>query len=70
MLSTDGETNGGRRDVLLGQFLLTQLRVRGGIGMNHQALHVGHIGQQREDLQGIDELPGLFLTSLDFESED
>ena len=38
--------------------------------MNHQTLHVSHIGQQREDLQGIDELPGLFLSTLDLEGED
>ena len=30
----------------------------------HQALDIGHICQQREDLQSIDELPGFFLTAL------
>ena len=38
--------------------------------MDHQTLHVGHIRQQREDLQGIDKFPGLFLTALHFEGED
>ena len=38
--------------------------------MDHQALHVGHISQQREDLQGIDELPSLFLSALHLEGED
>ena len=38
--------------------------------MNHQTLHVGNVGQQREYLQGIDKLPGLFLSALDFEGED
>ena len=41
-----------------------------GVGMNHQTLHVSHVSQQREDLQGVDELPGLFLTALDLEGED
>ena len=43
MLSTDRETHGGRSDVLLGQFLRRELRVSGGVGMDHQTLHIGHI---------------------------
>jgi len=70
MLSTDAQANGGRCDVLLGQFLRRELRVGGGVGVNHQALHIGHVSQQREDLQGIDELPGFFLTALYLEGED
>ena len=38
--------------------------------MDHQALDIGHICQQREDLQGINELPGFFLTALNLEGED
>lgn len=38
--------------------------------MNHERLHVGHVGQQREDAQVIDEGPGRFLTALNLESED
>ena len=56
MLRSNAQTHGSWRDVLFGQFLRRELRVGGGVGMNHQALHIGHVGQQREDLQGIDEL--------------
>ena len=38
--------------------------------MDYQTLHISHVSQQGEDLQGIDELPGLFLTALNLESED
>ena len=43
VLSTDRETHGGRRDVLFGQLLGRKLRVSGGVGMDHQTLHIGHI---------------------------
>ena len=39
---------------LLCQLLCIQLRVCGSGRMNHQRLHIGHIGQQREYLQTID----------------
>ena len=58
------EADGRGRDVLLGQFLGRELRVGGGVGMDDEALHVGHVGQQREYLQCVDELPGLFLSEL------
>ena len=38
------------------QLLVGQLGVRGGGRMDDQALHVGNVGQQREDLQMVDEL--------------
>ena len=38
--------------------------------MDHQTLHVGNISQQREDLQGVDELPCFFLSAFDLERED
>ena len=38
--------------------------------MNYKTLHVGYVGKQREYLQGIDELPSLFLTALNLECED
>ena len=65
MLGTDGETNGRRRDMLFGQFLWRKLRVGGSIGMDDEALHIGYISQQREDLQCIDELPGFLLTEME-----
>ena len=38
--------------------------------MNHQALGVSHIGEVREQLQGVDELPAGFEAALDPERED
>ena len=38
MLGADAQTNGGRCDVLLGQFLGRELRVCGGVGVYHQTL--------------------------------
>ena len=37
--------------------------------MNDQTLHISDVGQQRKDLEGIDELPGFVLTALDLEGE-
>ena len=42
---------------------------RGG-RVDYKALDIGDIGQQREDLQMIDELEGLLLAALDVEGED
>ena len=38
--------------------------------MDYQALDIGHIGKQREDLEAVDELPGYLLAALDHEGED
>ena len=38
--------------------------------MDDEALHVGHVGQQGEDLQRVDELPGCLLPALYLEGED
>ena len=70
MLCTDGKPDGGRRDVLLGQLLWAHLRVGGGIGVDDEALHVGNICQQREDLQRINEVPCLVYSTFNLESED
>ena len=56
--------------MLLGQFLGCHLRVCGGIGMYDERLHIGHIGQQREDLQGVDKLPGFLLSAVELKGED
>ena len=39
------------------------------VGMHHQALHVGHIGQQAENLEAVDELEGFGLAALHIEGE-
>ena len=70
MLRADAEANGGGRDVLLLQFVGRHLRVRSRIGMDDQALDIGHVGQKGENLQFVDELPGFGLSALDLEGED
>ena len=69
MLHTDGQANGRRGDVLLGKFFRAELRVGGGVGMDDQALDIGHVGEQGEDLEVVDETPGVFLRALDLKSE-
>ena len=40
-----------------------------GGGVDHQALHVCHVGQQGEDLQVVDKRPGRFLPAPDLKGE-
>lgn len=58
------------QDPLLTLFIFTQLRMGGRSRMNHQALHIGHIGQQRKQLQMIDEAMRFFYAAADIEGED
>ena len=51
VLGADGQADGVLADLLLGQLLIGQLAVSGGSRMDDQTLDVGHICQQREDLQ-------------------
>ena len=69
VLRADAQSDGRWRDVLLRQFFRRHLRVSSGVGVNHETLHVGHIGEQGENLQCVDEFPGLFLAAFDFEGE-
>ena len=52
------------------KFFRTHLGVCRGVGMNREALYVSHIGEDGEELEIVDELPGLFLPALDLEGED
>ena len=65
-----GEADGAGCDVLFGQFLGAHLGVCGGVGMDDEGLHIGYVGQQGEDLEGVDELPGIFLGAIYLEGED
>lgn len=47
-----------------------QLRVGRGGRMDHEALDVGHVGQQREDLEVVDEPKSLLPAALDVKGED
>ena len=64
VLCTDRKTDGVVKNLLLVELLLRQLRVGGGLGVNHQGLYICHIGQQREDLQRIDKAFASFSPPL------
>lgn len=70
VLGTDGKTDRGGRDVLLGELLSRELGVRGGSRVYDERLDVGHVGEQREHLQVIDELPCSLLAALDLKGKD
>ena len=70
MLGSYGEPDGVGLNTLVQELLLRELGVSGGSGVDHKALDVCHIGQQGEDLQMIDEIPGFFLAALDLKGED
>ena len=70
MLCAYTQSYSRRRDVLLGKFLWRHLRVGGSSRMYGKTLHICHIGEQRENLQMVDELPCGFLASLYLEGED
>ena len=70
VLGTDRKSNRGGRDVLLGELLGRELRVRGSSRVHDERLDVGHVGEQREHLQMIDELPCSLLATLNLKGED
>ena len=55
---------------MIGQLFVGKLGVGRRCRVDDQALHIRHIGQQREDLQMIDKRPGLLLSALDLKGED
>ena len=55
--------------MLSGQLFRSHLRMGSRIRMDHQALHISHIGKKGEYFQRIDKLPGRFLPAFDLESE-
>ena len=70
MLTANGKPDRARRNILLCQFLIRQLTVRRRRRMNHQALHIRYICQQREQLQIITELLRRLAPTLDLDRED
>ena len=60
----------GGHDALIQQLLVRQLAVGGAGRVDDQALHVGHVGQQGEEPEAVDESEGFFLTTLYFNGED
>ena len=70
MLRTDGEADCALVDALVSEFRLRELRVGGGGRVDYQRLDVGYVGQQRENLQRVDELEGLFPAPFDLKGKD
>ena len=70
MLGADGQADRVLLDADVSQLLGGKLGVGGGGRVDDQALHVGNVGQQREDLQMVDEFKGFLLAALDVEGED
>ena len=70
VLGADGQADGVLVDLLLGQLGIGQLAVGGGGRVDNKALHVRHVGQQREDLQVVDEGKGFLAAALDVKGKD
>ena len=70
MFRADGQTDCIGLDALIQQFFRAQLAVGGGSRMDHQALHICHIGKQREYLQAVDKLVSFLHTTLDLKGKD
>ena len=70
VLGADGETNGVGLDTLIGELLLGELAVGRGSRMDDQALDIGDVGQQREDLQAVNEFVRFLHAALDLEGKD
>ena len=61
VLRADGEANRIRLNALIQQFIVRQLAVGCGVGMDDQGFYIRYIGQQGEDGQivELEVLPGL-----------
>ena len=69
MFGADGEAYGAGVDGLLGLLAVGQLSVGGRCRVNDQRFHIGHVGQQREDFEAVDEPVSFGLAAFDFEGE-
>ena len=70
MFGSDGKSDRALINVLLRQFPLGQLGMRGGGGMNDQRFHVRDVCKQREDFKCVDERVRFLLPALDVKGED
>ena len=70
MLGADGQADGVLVDLLLGQLGIGQLAVGGGGRVDDKALPIRLVGQQRENLQVVDEGKGLLAAALDVKGKD
>ena len=70
VLQTNGQAHGVGVNALIALLGLVQLGMGGAGGMDDQALGVGHVGQQAEQLQPVNEGLGLFGAAFDADGED
>ena len=70
VLGADRQADRVAADAYIGKLRIGELAVGRGGRVDYKALDIGDIGQQREDLQMIDELEGLLLAALNVEGED
>ena len=70
VLGTDRETDGRRLNAGIQQLFRTQLRMRGGSGVNDQGFHIRNVCQQREELQRFGELLRLLPRAIELKGED
>ena len=70
MLGADGQPDGAGENPLLRLLLRGQLGVGGGGRVDDQALGVGYVGQQGEQLQVVQEAEGPLLSPFQVHSED
>ena len=69
MFRTDRHADRCRGNFGGGQLFRRKFGVRGGVRVNHEALHVGNVCKQAKDLQAVNKLEGFFLAALDVECE-
>ena len=69
MFGTNGQTDGVGPNPLLAQCRFGELGMGRAGWMNHQGLHIRHVGQQGENLQMVDECLRLLGAAFDIEGE-
>ena len=70
MLRTDRQPDRIRLNPLIRKFFLRKLTVSRGRRVDDQALHIGNIGKQREDLQTVNKLMGFLHAAPDLKCKD
>jgi|GEM_PF-5499460 hypothetical protein len=70
VLNANGEPDRVGPDARFGKFCVGELRMRGRGGVDYQRFCIRHVGQQGEDLQPVDECPGLRRAALDLKGKD
>ena len=70
MLQSYRKPDGSRINLLFGLLRLAQLRVSGARRMDNKRFRIGHVREQGENLQAVDETVSLVLSSFNVERKD